>query len=46
MHAFILADLLGGFGINTWAFLSQLFSFGVIFFDTLEMGFSRHYQDA
>ncbi|MFL5694322.1 MAG: F0F1 ATP synthase subunit B [Ktedonobacteraceae bacterium] len=39
MHAFILADLLGGFGINTWAFLSQLFSFGVIFFVLWKWGF-------
>jgi len=39
MHAFILADLLGGFGINFWAFLSQLFSFGVIFFVLWRWGF-------
>jgi F-type H+-transporting ATPase subunit b len=39
MHALILADLLGGFGINTWAFLSQLFSFGVIFFILWRWGF-------
>jgi F-type H+-transporting ATPase subunit b len=39
MHAFFLADLLGGFGINTWAFLSQLFSFGVIFFVLWRWGF-------
>jgi F-type H+-transporting ATPase subunit b len=32
MFAFILADLLGGLGVNIWGFLSQLFSFGVIFF--------------
>jgi F-type H+-transporting ATPase subunit b len=32
MHAFILADLLGGLGVNLWGFLSQLVSFGVIFF--------------
>jgi F-type H+-transporting ATPase subunit b len=39
MHAFILADLLGGFGINLWAFLSQLVSFGVIFFVLWKWGF-------
>jgi F-type H+-transporting ATPase subunit b len=32
VHSFFLADLLSGFGINTIAFLSQLVSFGVVFF--------------
>ena len=32
MHALFLADLLGGLGINLWAFLSQLVSFGIVFF--------------
>ncbi len=32
MNTFILADLLGGFGINTLAFISQLVSFGIVFF--------------
>ena len=31
MHILLFADLLGGFGINTLAFLSQLISFGVVF---------------
>jgi F-type H+-transporting ATPase subunit b len=36
---FILADILGGFGINAIAFLSQLFSFGVIFVVLWRWGF-------
>jgi len=32
MQTIILADLLGGFGINAVAFLSQLVSFGIVFF--------------
>lgn len=36
---FILADILGGFGINPIAFLSQLFSFGVIFVVLWRWGF-------
>jgi len=36
---FILADILGGFGINAVAFLSQLFSFGVIFVILWRWGF-------
>ena len=32
MNTFILADLLGGFGINTLAFISQLISFGIVFY--------------
>lgn len=32
MHLLILADLLGGFGVNLIAFLSQLVSFGIVFF--------------
>ncbi|MFL5702036.1 MAG: F0F1 ATP synthase subunit B, partial [Ktedonobacteraceae bacterium] len=39
MHAFILADLLGGFGINFWGFISQLVSFGVIFLILWRWGF-------
>ncbi|TMC83383.1 MAG: ATP synthase F0 subunit B, partial [Chloroflexi bacterium] len=39
LHMFILADILGGFGINLIAFLSQLFSFGVIFFILWRWGF-------
>jgi F-type H+-transporting ATPase subunit b len=31
MHTFVFTDLLGGFGINTIAFLSQLISFGIVF---------------
>src|SRR2546423_3992130 len=38
-HMFILADILGGFGINAIAFLSQLFSFGVIFLVLWRWGF-------
>lgn len=32
MHTLILGDLLGGFGVNTVAFLSQLVSFAIVFF--------------
>jgi len=32
MQTIILADLLGGFGVNAVAFLSQLVSFGIVFF--------------
>ena len=39
MHTLILADLLGGFGINFWAFLSQLVSFGIIFLVLWRWGF-------
>ena len=39
MHAFVLADILGGFGINFWAFLSQLVSFGIIFLVLWRWGF-------
>lgn len=39
MHMFILADLLGGFGINLVAFLSQLVSFGIIFLVLWRWGF-------
>jgi F-type H+-transporting ATPase subunit b len=39
VHMFILADILGGFGINAVAFLSQLFSFGVIFVVLWRWGF-------
>ncbi len=39
MHMFFLADLLGGFGINPIAFLSQLVSFGIIFLILWRWGF-------
>ena len=39
MHALMLADILGGFGINLWAFLSQLVSFGIIFLVLWRWGF-------
>jgi F-type H+-transporting ATPase subunit b len=39
MQVFFLADLLGGLGVNFWGFLSQLFSFGVIFFILWRWGF-------
>ena len=31
MHAFVLADIFSGLGINALAFLSQLVSFGIVF---------------
>jgi len=31
MHILVFADLLGSFGINTLAFISQLISFGIVF---------------
>ena len=39
MYTFFLADLLGGFGINLVAFLSQLVSFGIIFLILWRWGF-------
>lgn len=39
VQTFISADLLGGFGINGLAFLSQLVSFGIIFFVLWKWGF-------
>ena len=39
MHTLLFADLLGGFGINTFAFLSQLISFGIVFFILWRFGF-------
>src|SRR5260370_1677354 len=39
MHAFFLADLLSGFGINLWAFLSQLVSFVIVFLILWRWGF-------
>src|SRR2546422_459506 len=39
MQTIILADLLGGFGINALAFLSQLVSFGIVFFILWRWGF-------
>src|SRR5690349_14383838 len=32
VQTIIFADLLGGFGVNALAFLSQLVSFGIVFF--------------
>jgi F-type H+-transporting ATPase subunit b len=39
VQTFILADLLGGFGINPIAFLSQLVSFGIVFLILWRWGF-------
>src|SRR5260370_13953249 len=39
MHAFFLADLLSGFGINLWAFISQLVSSAISFLILLRWGF-------
>src|SRR5260370_33333688 len=39
MHAFFLADLLSGFGINLWAFISQLVSFAIVFLILWRWGF-------
>ena len=39
MHAFFLADLLSGFGINTLAFISQLVSFAIVFLILWRWGF-------
>lgn len=39
MNTIIVADLLGGFGINTLAFISQLVSFGIVFFLLWRWGF-------
>jgi F-type H+-transporting ATPase subunit b len=39
MHTLLFADLLGSFGINTFAFLSQLISFGIVFFILWRFGF-------
>jgi F-type H+-transporting ATPase subunit b len=39
MHTMLFADLLGGFGINTLAFLSQLISFGIVFLILWRFGF-------
>jgi F-type H+-transporting ATPase subunit b len=39
MHAFFLADLLGGFGINILAFISQLVSFAIVFLILWRWGF-------
>ena len=39
MQTFLLADLLGGFGINALAFISQLVSFGIVFFLLWRWGF-------
>jgi F-type H+-transporting ATPase subunit b len=39
VHTIMLADLLGGFGINLLAFLSQLVSFGIVFLILWRWGF-------
>jgi len=39
MHILVFADLLGSFGINTLAFISQLISFGVVFLILWRWGF-------
>lgn len=39
MHITVFADLLGSFGINLWAFLSQLVSFGIVFLILWRWGF-------
>lgn len=39
MHTVILGDILSGFGINAWAFFSQLVSFGIVFFLLWRWGF-------
>ncbi len=38
-HTLVMADLLGGFGINGLAFLSQLISFGIVFLILWRWGF-------
>lgn len=39
MHIMVFADLLGSFGINLWAFISQLISFGIVFLILWRWGF-------
>ncbi len=39
MHTIFLADLLSGFGINMWAFISQLVSFAIVFLLLWRWGF-------
>ena len=39
MHIVVFADLLGSFGINTFAFLSQLISFTIVFLILWRWGF-------
>ena len=39
MHIFILADVGSGLGINTLAFISQLVSFGIVFYILWRWGF-------
>src|SRR6266849_2334642 len=39
VHTLIFADLFGGLGINTWNFLSQLISFGIVFIILWRWGF-------
>lgn len=39
MHTVVIADLLGGFGINLGAFLSQLVSFTIVFLILWRWGF-------
>lgn len=39
MHIFILADVFSGLGINALAFISQLVSFGIVFYILWRWGF-------
>jgi len=39
MYSLVLADLFSGLGINAWAFLSQLVSFGIVFWILWRWGF-------
>ncbi len=39
MHTMVFADLLGSFGINLLAFISQLISFGIVFLILWRWGF-------
>ena len=39
MYSLVLADLFSGLGINGWAFLSQLVSFGIVFWILWRWGF-------
>ena len=39
MHTLILADIGSGLGINAWAFISQLVSFGIVFLILWKWGF-------
>jgi F-type H+-transporting ATPase subunit b len=39
VSSIVLADLFGSFGINLWAFIAQLFSFGIVFLILAKFGF-------